>query len=108
MPAQRIEFAGQVWDTLPREGTLAPGGFDYSSIAWFCPECGEIWARAVVEGSPFRVLTRRCGKHPARWLTDLPGSLLISWLDDFNPTLPLALWQREVLLHLDCYERNYQ
>jgi len=31
------------------------------SIAWFCPLCGEIWARREVKD--------RFGKHPYAWIT---------------------------------------
>lgn len=34
------------------------------SRAYFCPECGDIWARILAEGYPFtHPILRRCFKH---------------------------------------------
>lgn len=72
------------------------------SYAYCCPECGEIWARAVVLGQDFQFLHMNCEVHPSRWLPALcvPGSLLIPMDDPFNESLPLDLWRREARLHI--------
>lgn len=34
------------------------------SVCWFCPRCGEIWARLAVEGSQYHQhWTEYCPKH---------------------------------------------
>lgn len=33
-------------------------------VCWFCPQCGEIWARLVVEGASYHQhWTEACPKH---------------------------------------------
>lgn len=61
----------------PHEEMFGEGG---RSFAYFCTGCGEIWARVVVEGSPFHdyVISRPCERHADRWRASgrWSGSLL--------------------------------
>jgi len=68
------------------------------SIAMFCPCCGEVWGRIVVEGRPYwRVVTRACRKHTPTSALDwgaVPGSMLSQNLDpafSVNAYSPMAL-----------------
>jgi hypothetical protein len=57
----------------PRWSTsTAPGQFSY---AYFCPTCGDIWARIATD-RPWFAVTRGCQAHPYPH-TDQPGGL---WL----------------------------
>lgn len=72
------------------------------SRAFFCPICGEVWARVVVEGaSEFQSYTRTCARHDPRWSIEIPGSIWISWDRDFQDAFPSEALKREVRLHLD-------
>lgn len=74
----------------------------WPNLAYFCPECGEIWARGIYEygfdyqpipPSPWVVETRRCAEHG-------DGYLLVG-LGDSAPHLSccsLPLLAREALL----------
>lgn len=73
------------------------------SLAWACPRCGEIWARSCVEGSRFHFIPHECERCEALapWLTHwLPGSLILLGSPDWNDSLPLSLWQRELEIHI--------
>lgn len=77
--------------------------------AWFCETCGEVWARAVVEGGVFRVLSAPCEDHLDSLMNiRIPGSLLIPLEKEFNDSLPLELWRREFELHVRFFERQNQ
>lgn len=82
------------------------------SHAWFCPDCGEVWARAaVVSGSyqsKFTIEGGQCDRHPSPSPYHVPGTMLLVWDDDFNSLLlscPDAV-KREFELHLQYAERN--
>lgn len=70
------------------------------SIAYFCPACGEIWARLVsTESQTWGTFARRCDRcPPTQFDFERAGSLL----SDFDPylfsALPPDLLRREVLL----------
>lgn len=92
-------------------GQTAFDGGNYPSLrylrfglAYFCPSCGDIWARLVVVdggGRQREFESRRvsCLKHPDLW--EMPGSLLAIGLDDLLHLLPPAALQREFMIHLD-------
>lgn len=40
------------------------------SVAHFCPECGSIWAREVVDEQPWTVRIAACPKHGAGTLIE--------------------------------------
>jgi len=78
------------------------------SYAWFCPECAEIWARALVEGSSFQVITYPCEQHRDRFVGILvSGSILLPFDLEFNDSLPVEAWRREVIIHANMIERLY-
>jgi hypothetical protein len=90
------------------------------SLAYFCPTCGEVWARIVVtEASYWSVEHVACEKHLPRGVPDwgkIPGTLcpsISSWKKDLSilwwgralEHLPPAVLQREFDLTLTHYER---
>ena len=62
---------------------------------YFCPVCGEVWAKVVCvdEKSRHHVWTVHCSDHGT-------GSLLCPWDDTFNRSLPLQAIVREIDLLL--------
>jgi hypothetical protein len=80
---------------------------DWSSQAYFCPDCGEIWARRVnteADGTPrpFRVLYATCRQHQDCWT--IPGALTTH---DFTPgryNLSPELLKREFEILLNYFE----
>ena len=76
------------------------------SIAYFCPLCGEIWARAVVQGSDRWSVSHsdctRCG----RWsLISVPGSLWHSWDPNLTQSFSEPVLRREWGLAAEFYQR---
>jgi len=70
------------------------------SVAYFCPHCGEVWARLVSDRSKadwiaYHVGCDRC-EQPNLFAP--AGSLLLSFDTLLESSLPLALLRREVLL----------
>ncbi len=68
--------------------------------AWFCPLCGEVWARAAIEGQPYGVYSLSCDKHPSQWEHSVNGSIWIDHDRDYIESLPPYALRRELLLHL--------
>lgn len=97
--SQILEIEGQVYEALPRP-------HNSPSYAWFCPVCGEVWARAIT-GGRFAVWTRPCSKHLDPLLPSLaiPGSIWLAWDTDFTDSLSRELVSRELLLLLAHVER---
>lgn len=84
------------------------------SHAWFCPDCGEVWGRAVVVSGryqgKFTIEGGQCDRHPGPSPYHVPGTMLLAWDDEFNNLLlscPDAV-KREFDLHMKFYERNFQ
>lgn len=82
------------------------------SLAYFCPQCGEVWGRAVVTRAdgvqiPFHVVTRECATHsPASHI--FPGGTFgLSWDKDFTASLPDRVIAHDFARHLAIFdERN--
>jgi hypothetical protein len=84
-------------------GTLQPP----ESLAYFCPTCGEVWARVVVTGRPFSVWTMTCERHAEQYRSlTVPGTLYMSWNKDHNEALPREVLRREVILHAEWCQRT--
>ena len=85
------------------------------SHAWFCPDCGEVWAKAetCVTGTDtpnkFTIEGGQCEFHPGPSPYHVPGTMLLAWDEDFNQLLlscPDAV-KREFDLHMKFYERSF-
>jgi hypothetical protein len=46
------------------------------SIALFCPTCGELWGRVIVNPREHFVLTRTCPSCPPKWGMEFGGYFL--------------------------------
>ncbi|ERR1700740_3406365 len=87
------------------------------SHAWFCPDCGEVWAKAKTYADPdastleytkYTIEGGQCAKHPGPSPYHVPGTMLIAWDGEFNRLLlscPMAV-KREFELHLKFAERS--
>ena len=78
--------------------------------AFFCPLCSEVWALAPVEGQPTHCHHAFCDKHHPEdpvigtwnfghiYSWDVPGSLWISYENQWNLDLPKEILEREFML----------
>ena len=74
-----------------------------TGFAYFCPHCGDIWARIVLVDSlgrqrHFQTEQVACEKHSDQWNT--PGSLIIRGLEGLVDILPLPILSREFMLYV--------
>ena len=46
------------------------------SIAFFCPKCGEVWGRVIINPTKHHVLTRGCARCVPVWLDAPAGTFL--------------------------------
>jgi len=80
---------------------------DWSSRAYFCCACGDVWARRIVlnqDGSqrPFLALYATCRKHQDIW--SIPGALTtMDFTPEFNEFSPEFI-QREFEILINHYE----
>ncbi len=73
------------------------------SLAFFCPRCGEIWARAHdTAAAEWHVITRGCTKHPT-WAFEPGGLLSLPWFK--SQDLPLPVLEREFHLWYEHHKR---
>ena len=106
MPTQTWIVEGQVF---PPE----PIGLEYIHaqpcrpfpIAFFCPFCGDIWARRIIVGgnTEWALFHVPCSKHPHSISRGLSGSIWVGFNTDSDRNLPRALLHREALLHIGAY-----
>lgn len=78
------------------------------SFAFICPVCGDAWAKCPVEPTvgkgiaPWQALLRCCSKHQQS-RHDVPGSLALSWDDDFTQAFPEDVVRWEFQRHIALY-----
>lgn len=77
------------------------------SYAYVCPECGNLWAKAVVRGgvSPFRPLAIACSLHQGHSLAPA-GSLWLPWDTEYTNAFPEGILRRELQIHLQLYDES--
>ena len=80
------------------------------SFAYFCPSCGDIWARVIVLDSEvsqkFFAWVAACPKHELDG-AGVPGSLLLPLNNTFNDAFPDEMIQWEFEQHLRWAEKKY-
>ncbi len=96
--------------------------FTPHSLAYFCPTCGEIWGRIMVDGGGYwSVEPASCEKHTPQGVPEwgkIPGAfctsidnrrqnLSVMWWGRALEHLPPTILQREFMLTLNHYERLY-
>lgn len=80
------------------------------SYAYFCPHCGEVWARAEVAGcTQWEIGGGYCKEHAGPSPYTVPGSLLLAWELGYNASLlscpDVVRWEFE--RHMEFAERRY-
>ena len=75
------------------------------STAFFCPICGEIWARAVVEGSRWYTKHVECSRCGKLGVINFPGSVWSPLDGDFNISLPREVLELELEIAIAWRER---
>jgi hypothetical protein len=79
--------------------------FQPEGVAFFCPDCHDIWARIVVIGQPSSVETRHCLRHHRhRWWPG--GSIWVPWRQDLTDHFPRATLEREFWRHMQLDEQE--
>jgi hypothetical protein len=75
------------------------------SLAFFCPICGEVWARRIIlPENRWFLYTIPCEKHAVEhWTHALvpPGSVIPTWEEELLRTAPLEIMRREAWLCLE-------
>lgn len=69
------------------------------SWAWFCPKCGDVWARRAIPGRPYHVWAALCARHTPPYPEACPGTLFLPLEPIHNTSLPSAAYAREFDLH---------
>lgn len=81
-----------------------------NSYAYFCPHCGDIWARAVVVDedssvqAPFQSVTRPCERHFPETTREIPGAFFLSWDKLYNQAFPVGVIAYELNQALKHYK----
>lgn len=76
------------------------------SVAFFCNECGTLWAVASVPNSSYTLRQVLCEKHDHHHWRTISGSI---WSDDdrlYREALPPEVIKREFELMLKLYEKE--
>lgn len=74
-----------------------------SSLAYFCPKCGDVWGRLAMSDSrgvqqSFLCVHVSCEKHSSDW--HVPGTLLVDHAERLFEDFPPNAVAREFRLHL--------
>ncbi len=84
--------------------SIEPCGYSFC-----CGTCGDQWAKAgYAHGVQWQFLIRPCRKCQPRFSLRPAGSVITGWDFEHDEALPDAVLRRELLLHLDWFERNSQ
>jgi hypothetical protein len=90
-------------DLIAVQGELAPP----VSVAYFCPSCGEVWARAAIDNRPFMVHVMPCNRHPQQdFGLRVPGALTLPWDAEYSNSFPQEVAAWEFMRHLEWVERK--
>jgi hypothetical protein len=114
MPTTPVAF--YLGTTLLGTSSITTREFVPNSHAMFCPTCGEIWGRIVVDPNSWHVHSAACERHPRRGVPDwanlpgcftsgtMPSTLLgVAGAARALDILPLAVLRREFLLTAEFY-----
>ena len=79
---------------LPKWSDTEPAS---ASLALFCPTCGEVWGRVIVDGSQWHPVNRGCRAHPP--CNDVGGTFIAPWRSTFAE-LPPEVLRYEAMIRL--------
>lgn len=109
MPTQHFIIEGKYLGSTERGARYVHGQKQTpTSYAFFCPVCAALWATCpleLTEGKPehFMVWTVPCRKHYHHAFV-VPGSIHLSWDNEFTESFPRELLKWELERHLDFCE----
>jgi hypothetical protein len=69
------------------------------SNAYYCPVCGDVWARIAVQDAKWFFIPRRCKKHG-------PPFLLQYNTHELNSSAPIEIWAREFLIAMELMKKQ--
>lgn len=72
---------------------------------WVCPQCGDLWAKATIQGRPYEVWAKSCGCTPPTHYYAFPGSMILEWDHKLMQAMPRDMLLREVIIHCDNWKR---
>jgi hypothetical protein len=106
----RIIQRGSLFTQFPwNPGEHPEEGYRRTSLALFCPECGDIWARLLYQHASgdfaaWDIERVACLEHPSREF--LAGSVLGRDRDSILPLLSPELIRLELIAHLKGIEHG--
>lgn len=106
----RIWIKGEFLGGFPRQAVIVHAERQLPrSLAYFCPHCGKIWARAEVDGcTHWEIGGGYCKDHPGPSPYTVPGSLLLAWEPEYSALLlscpDVVRW--EFQRHMEHYQRR--
>lgn len=75
-------------------------GGPFHSIAFFCPECGQIWARLKSDfHTNWRWTGQTCENHSQKYPFEVPGTLDMRWEPQIEEAMPRAVLLRQWRLY---------
>ena len=111
---QHIYVEGGYLGNIPRKKLFIHGELhEPQHYAYFCPSCGNLWARLPVDGTVtenwWRIVGGYCRKHPERSNPfSVAGSLMLGWEPEYCELLlscpDVVKW--EMARHLEFIERK--
>lgn len=105
---QHFIVEGRYLGQAPRSRVMVHGEPQYPRpYAFFCPCCGDVWARCPIDGAPedWMVWSLACRKHRVGQL-GVPGSLMLTWDAAFNKGFPQEVIEWEFERHLEFIEKE--
>lgn len=64
MPTRTFILNGEVLSRDEAPGYFRHGEYGFGwSMAYLCPQCGEIWARIFIDGAPWYAMSVPCTNH---------------------------------------------
>lgn len=99
--------------SCPNPPTHDPRLLYSHSIAFFCPKCGEVWGRVIIDPTKHHVLTRGCARCGPAWIDSTFGTFLElgdSWWNmpqlHLTPDTPFGVLMNDFLQLEKTYDPN--
>lgn len=113
MLTQHFFIEGRLVASAERRPILYAGQLAIpDSLLFYCRLCGDVFARAIIEDSErpaqawqsIRCVCRKCRpRYPSMY--EVPGSLWLSYDDNYLKALPGPVLEHEVKVHFEHFER---
>lgn len=100
MPLTQQFFVGNQYLGEAPRGLASRTNSPPPSLAFFCPQCGEVWARCPIDNQRWTISHSPCEKCDRIDILTLPGSLWRALDTEFQNALPREALLREFHLAL--------